>query len=112
MYLTTYEKYIYHNYKNLFQVPLPFPINMTHSNPMLLGPPPQMPHNGASHPLQSTQSGNNLSLGANVSNSMSNNIHPNHVNHHQQQQSGSGTTQQLQHCSENGHYESYALLHY
>ena len=75
---------------------------MTHSNPMLLGPPPQLPHNGATHPMQSTQSGNNVSLGTNVSNSMSNNIHPNHVNHHQQQQSGSGPTQQVQHCNYGG----------
>ena len=70
---------------------------------MMFGPPPQLPPNGATHPLQSTQSGNNISSGANLSNPMSNNIHQNHVNHSQQSVGGGGgTTQQLQHCNYGG----------
>ena len=77
---------------------------MTHSNPMMFGPPPQLPPNGATHPLQSAQSGNNASSGANgVSNPMSNHIHQNHVNNqHQSASGGGGATQPLQNCNYGG----------
>ena len=70
---------------------------MTHSNGMMFGPPPpppQLSNNGATHPLQTTQSGNHVSTGNPVTSI--NNLHQNHMHPHQQ---AGGPTQQLQHCN-------------
>ena len=70
---------------------------MTHSNAMMFGPPPpQLPNNGATHPLQTTQSGNHVNPAVN---SINNNIHQNHLQHPHHPQPGGGPTQQLQHCN-------------
>ena len=72
-------------------------MNMNPTNNMMFGPPPpQMPHNGATHPLQTTQSGNHIVSSGSTVNSMPTNLHPNHV--HPQQQAG-GPTQQSQYCN-------------
>ena len=77
----------------LFQVPLPFPINVTPSS-MIYSPhlPPQLPPNGANNNLQTTQSANHMVPSSNSVNSM----HPNQNNIHHH---SGGPSLQIQHCN-------------
>ena len=58
-------------------------------------PPPPLPPTGATHHLQTPQSGNHLVSAGSTGHTVNTNLHQNHVHPHQQ---AGGPTQQLQNC--------------